>query len=446
MKYPNAVAALLTIALAASPARAQDLANDVDELRDMFLQMQRNYEQRIGDLEQRLANAERMAGGAKRDADDAVELAEQTAIDLSSGASSANIFNPSLGAVLVGQFADIGGGWNAIPGFQPAGEIGTAEPGFALGEAEINLKANIDSRYFGNVTLGFGEDDGEAALEIEEAWIQTTNLPSGFSAMAGRFFSSAGYLNNFHFHADDFVDRPLPYQAFFGGRYSVDGVQARWIAPTPFFLELGTEANWGGSFPATANASTSPNAWTLFAKLGGDFRESHSWQLGLSQINADAIERSGGSGLTGESFSGSSDLSAIDFVWKWAPRGNSNQNSLKLQGEYFRRDENGTFDNLAYNGDQDGWYLQGVWQFMRSWRVGVRHDFVDANNGPGFIGTVLEDPGRSSTRDSVMLDWSHSEFSRLRLQYTKDNVLPASDNQWFLQYVMSIGAHGAHQF
>jgi hypothetical protein len=45
-----------------------------------------------------------------------------------------------------------------------------------------------------------------------------------------------------------------------------------------------------------------------------------------------------------------------------------------------------------------------------------------------------------------MIDWSLSEFSRLRLQLTNDRVLPVTDRQLFLQYIMSIGAHGAHEF
>jgi hypothetical protein len=45
-----------------------------------------------------------------------------------------------------------------------------------------------------------------------------------------------------------------------------------------------------------------------------------------------------------------------------------------------------------------------------------------------------------------MIDWSPSEFSRLRMQYTNDKVLPGSENQFYLQYIMSVGAHGAHQF
>jgi hypothetical protein len=46
-----------------------------------------------------------------------------------------------------------------------------------------------------------------------------------------------------------------------------------------------------------------------------------------------------------------------------------------------------------------------------------------------------------------MVDWSPSEFSRLRLQFARDRSQPGlADNQVFLQYIMSLGAHGAHKF
>ena len=448
MRFSNAALVLLAIGLPPMAANAQTSGDEVAELRQMIIEMRDDYERRIGELEARLDIAERDARGAKRDAGEAFELAEETAIQQSSGASAPNTFNPSVGAVLDGGFADVGGGWEEIPGFQPAGEIGTGETGFSPGEVEINLKASVDARYFGNVTFALADEDGEVEVELEEAWVQATALPAGFTATGGRFFSEAGYLNDFHFHADDFVDRPLPYQAFYGGRYTVDGIRARWVAPTSLLFEVGTELNWGGSFPATGNAETSPGAWTLFTKLGGDVGASNSWQLGLSHVSADAMDRAGGheGEEEGGLFTGDSDLTIVDFVWKWAPLGNPSVNSFKVQGEYFRRSENGTFADLAYDGDQAGWYLQGVWQFAPLWRVGLRHDMVDADNGPGLAGTELEDPGRSSRRSSVMLDWSPSEFSRLRLQYTDDQVLEQSDSVWYLQYIMSIGAHGAHQF
>ena len=46
-----------------------------------------------------------------------------------------------------------------------------------------------------------------------------------------------------------------------------------------------------------------------------------------------------------------------------------------------------------------------------------------------------------------MLDYSASEFSRLRMQFARDESrLGQTDNQLMLQYVMSLGAHGAHKF
>ena len=358
---------VLVIGLPAAAANAQASGDEVAELRQMIIEMRDDYERRISELEARLDVAERETQVAKRDAGEAFELAEEASVQQASATSAPNTFNPSVGAVLDGGFADVGGGWEEIPGFQPAGEIGTGESGFSPGEVEINLKANVDARYFGNVTFALASEDGEVEVEFEEAWVQTTALPAGFTVMGGRFFSEAGYLNDFHFHADDFVDRPLPYQAFYGGRYTVDGIQARWVAPTSLLFELGTELNWGSSFPSTASAESSPDAYTLFAKLGGDIGDSNSWQLGLSHVSADAVDREGG-GLHGEeeaeeggAFTGDSDLTVLDFVWKWAPLGNPAVNNFKLQGEYFTRSEDGTFAGIPYDGDQDGWYLQGVW-------------------------------------------------------------------------------------
>jgi hypothetical protein len=434
--------ALALILMSAGTLNAQDLSGEVAELRQILTEMKSDYESRIADLENRLDRAERSARSASRDADEAMEIAEQTAIDLTAGASSPNTFNPAIGAVLVARYADIDTGWEGIPGFIPDGELGPGSSGFSLGESELNMNADIDSRFFGNLTLALEDEGGETEVAVEEAWIQTTGLSNGLTLRGGRYFSGIGYLNSFHRHADDFGDRPLPYQAFFGGQYIPDGAQVRWIAPSALLLEFGAELTWG------SGSKTSADEWTVFAKVGGDAGVSHSWQFGFSYLSADVVGRGGEDvgAPPDEVFTGDSDLTGIDFVWKWAPDGNSTIHSLKLQGEYFSRDKSGTFATLPYDGDQDGWYLQGIWQFRQGWRVGYRHDVVDSDNGALFAGTILGDPGRSSSRDSLMLDWSPSEYSRFRLQIVEDRVLPISDSQLLLQYIMSLGAHGAHQF
>ena len=177
MRVSTTAIVLLAIGLPTAAANAQASGDEVAELRQMIIEMRDDYERRISELEARLDTAEREARTAKRDAGEAYELAEEAAIQQSAGASAPNTFNPSVGAVLDGGFADVGGGWEEIPGFQPAGEIGTGESGFSPGELEINLKASVDARYFGNVTFALADEDGEVEVEFEEAWVQTTAQP-----------------------------------------------------------------------------------------------------------------------------------------------------------------------------------------------------------------------------------------------------------------------------
>ena len=151
------------------------------------------------------------------------------------------------------------------------------------------------------------------------------------------------------------------------------------------------------------------------------------------------------------------------MLWKWAPNGNSKQTNLKLQGEYFRRTESGdlVYDtaNTAQQGNfkntQSGYYAQAVYQFMPNWRVGYRYDRLSSgsanieliNNGTLTAADLPLLANFSPSRNTVMVDWSPSEFSRVRLQYAQDKTRPeAMDNQIWLQYVMSLGAHGAHKF
>ena len=46
-----------------------------------------------------------------------------------------------------------------------------------------------------------------------------------------------------------------------------------------------------------------------------------------------------------------------------------------------------------------------------------------------------------------MVDFNPSEFSRVRLQVAQDRARQGfTDNQLFVQYQMSLGAHGAHNY
>ncbi len=123
-----------------------------------------------------------------------------------------------------------------------------------------------------------------------------------------------------------------------------------------------------------------------------------------------------------------------------------------MQAEYFWRDQQGDYQLpgsglLPYDVDQTGWYAQAVYQPIPRWRVGGRIDGLASDNaGVLFDATELAAPDSDPRRYSIMADWSNSEFSRLRLQLTRDEAGLVDDTQWGIQYIHSIGAHGAHTF
>jgi hypothetical protein len=403
----------------------------------------------------------------------AAALAETTAIDerlklledkvraLESGAQKTPVsarpasssFNPAISLILDGTYATYSQdpASYALPGFALAADTGPRDEGLRLGESELVMSANIDDLFYGRFTAALSPAN---ELEVEEAFFETLTLGHGATLRAGRFFSGIGYLNPQHPHAWDFVDAPLVYRALLGNQVGDDGVQARWVAPTDVFLELGAEFYRGDSFPAGGAAHSGRGTQSYFVHVGGDVGVSHSWRAGISRLNAEAQNRETVNGADTDLFTGSSHITGVDFVWKWAANGNPKTRHVKFQAEYFQREEKGDFDPastgtfLPYQGTQRCWYAQAVYQFMPRWRAGLRHDALKSSSvDSALAGTVLDNQGHQPARTSVMLDFSNSEFSRLRLQYSRDESRAQSaDNQWTLQYTMSLGAHGAHPF
>ena len=282
------------------------------------------------------------------------------------------------------------------------------------------------------------------SLSIEEAFLQTTALPYGLKLKAGRFFSGIGYLNEQHAHTWDFADNPLPYSVMLNTQYDDDGMQLRWLAPTATFIELGSEVFRGDAFPAGGGKNAGLGAYSAFVHVGDDIGDSSSFGAGLSWLHTEARNRANGADF----FNGRDDLAIFDAVYKWAPDGNPVERNLKLQGEYFYRHEAGVLNGLGLRGDhQTGWYVQGAYQFIPRWRFGLRYDEVAAADpGSAFAGTTLDPRGATPHRESAMIDYSTSEFGRFRLQYTLDESRPKTDHQAILQYIISIGAHGAHSY
>jgi hypothetical protein len=446
-------AAIAAVSVAPPQARAQDA--ELTKIRDEIRQLKETYERRIEALELRLQQAESAASSQPPPA-------------------GANAFNPAVSVILNGTFGNLSKNPNGfrINGFVPTmGEVGPPKRGLSLGESELALSANVDHLFRGVLFAAIAPEGG---IKVEEGYLQTLGLGRGFTIKAGRFLSAVGYQNEIHAHAWDFTDAPLANKAFLGGQLAEDGVQVKWVAPTELYIDTGVELGRGRKFPGGPDGGRSKNGFgsgNIFAHLGGDAGASTAWRVGVSHLRTSPRDRSfddvdsTGAGVS-NSFSGSSRLWALDGIVKWAPNGNPAENNFKLQGEYFRRTENGSlaYDTQAqslgmqsggYASRQSGGYLQGVYQFIPQWRAGYRYDRLNA--GATSIGLVnagalsaADFPLLASyrpTRNTWMVDWSASEFSRVRLQFARDRSrFGETDNQVFVQYIMSLGAHGAHKF
>lgn len=414
------------------------------QLQTEISQLKQDYEQRLQALEQQ----------------------KNATSDTSLANESANAFNPALSVILDGRLTayDNNPEDYKLPGFALGGEAGLAQEGFSIGHSEISASANVDDKFYGKLTVALADHEGATEVELEEAFMETLSLGEGFTLRGGRFFSGMGYINQQHDHAWDFADAPLIYAGLWGNKYIDDGVRLSWLAPADIFLEIGAEAFAGGHFPAGGERNSGVGAKTGFINIGSDINDSHSWQSGLSYYTAEVLNREAGGhnhggGLTETpSFSGDSDVYGASFIYKWAPNGNYKNRNFKLQAEYFSRDEHGDIEMInslplestTYTGEQRGFYVQGIYQFMPQWRAGLRYDHL-ASSADGLDPGVLEEAGLVNEgikpkRYSIMTEWLPSEFSRVRLQYNHDKSYEFDDQQIILQYTMSLGAHGAHSY
>jgi len=453
--------------LASLPAAASDA--ELKALRAEIEQLRSAYEQRIVALEARVQSAEK-ASAAK---------APTPSPEPRSAASPASGFNPEVSLILQGQYKNMKKlEERGITGFVSSaghghgeGIDGVSRRGFSVEHSELVLAANIDPYWRGQAIIAMRDGDAE----VEEAWFQSLAIGHGIGLKGGRLRSGIGYLNEQHPHMWDFADAPLMYQALFGeeARYKQDGLQLKWLAPTPIFLEFGAELGRGADFPGSERNKNGAGAGAVFAHIGDDVGVEHSWRAGLSYLRTRAADRESRfediNGLDASgAFSGRSTTWIADFVWKWAPNGNPGERNFKFQAEYFQRREKGRLDcydesgagnacdPLAagervvsdYRTRQSGWYAQSVYQFMPRWRAGLRYEQLDSGSRHfGVNAANLEVDSYRPKKATAMLDYRWSEYSRLRLQYAHDKSMQGlTDRQWTLQYVMSLGAHGGHAF
>ena len=413
-------------------------------------------------------------------------------------------FNPAISVILDGAYFndfnhDVGSPEGFGGGHDHAHGHDDGETGFSLREAEVTFSASVDNYLDAMVVLA-GSEHG---FEVEEAYITTRSLPAGLQVKAGRFLSDIGYLNKQHPHDWDFFDRPMVNEYLFGDHgLQETGAQLSWVPATDSYMRFGIEALQGQTHGIAAYQGSSnhtilgfdgdpgdegptrlrwradnglsdvsgPRLWTGFVKFAPDLGFDNAVQFGLSYGQSRAWQdmEAHSSGRL-ETWDGDAWFWGADVIFRHDAGQAFGHGSWSLQAEYFYRNidadyasrsftdsstlvptvSGGAADLFSGTAKQDGLYVQGVYGFAPRWQFGLRAEAL------GLTNDSLE-PIRSSNsfesfhesnRYSGAVTFRPTEFSYFRTQLNY-NDFDHGHSGWTmaLQFNISLGVHGAHQF
>lgn len=356
-------------------------------------------------------------------------------------------------------------GWSTEPDVG-ALQLGGHDPqqrGFTVQNLETTLQGQVDPYFRGQAAILFLIDpEGETAVEVEEAYLESMSLPGNLQLRVGQYMTEFGRLNPTHPHSWDFVDQPLVNGRLLGGDgLRNPGARLSWLAPTPFYSELFLSVQ--NSQGETAQSFRSDHEGELYlgrpavetrVKGPGDLLYAPRYALSFDLNDQNTILL-GVSGAFGPNASGSSADTRIygaDLFYKWKPRTQSKGwPFFTWQTEWMHRDyEAGAFagdvDNPAQPAEtlrDTGVYSQIAYGFRPRWVASLRGDYVT-----GDTAAYGSDPDRDDRwRVSPALTFLPTEFSKVRLQYNYDDrEQEGVDHSIWLQFEFLLGAHAAHKY
>jgi hypothetical protein len=366
--------------------------------------------------------------------------------------------NPDLAAIV-----DFAGGWfSDDSGTIKSGDDPQAT-GFNAQEIELTLSAVVDPYFRADIFLTIPD---LAGIEVEEAFLTTTQLPGNLQLRAGVFRATLGRQNAQHLHLQDFTRRPAVNAQFLG----VDGLRApgleiNWLVPRiPFYLLLtasaftvggaetdqplqsfGGGARWDFTYVASARAFFPlSEATSLYAGLNYA-RGKTSQKTSRNDVIPSAGEE--GSTMYDNFFD---NLYGVDLYLKWKPPNQvATYASVAWQSEFFLRQiPDLTIAGVRHPELEGGLYSQVVVQTHRRWYLGLRGELMGIPSG---------DNVKREYAGAASVTWGLSEFSRVRLygevrygpRFVPTEITaagPRVSGAAFLQLEASIGAHGAHPF
>jgi len=435
---------------------SSDVKKELQELRQMMEQMQK----KIDALEEKNRALEQQAKQKEKPVKEEIIVVEEetdlTVIEEPAQESQSflskvqNTFNPEIS--VIGTFAAAYYSQNDPIVFA---ENDPENTGVNVQEIEVGFKSVVDSYFRFDLFLSFSTE----GVELEEAYGTTLfSLPLNSQFRIGRARAKFGRINQIHRHNQNFVTLPLPAAQFLGEHLNPTSIEANFLVPVPWYLEL--SASGGSPDVETPTFARDENANDI-GKLLYIFHIANFFEL--SESLGVSLGGSFATGSNGTAAGERSNLYGIDLFVKYRPLKNNPYQEVMFQSEFMYLDAQTPEETL----ENWGWYAELVYRFAKRWNSGFRFGIIDTNtpvrevegedvettnlftsirNEEGEEEEMLGLLGRTY-RLSPMLTFNPSEFSQIRLQYDYLNQ-DFAENQHaiFLQFQYAIGAHGAHPF
>jgi hypothetical protein len=478
----------LGLALAESPARAQEaeiLRREREQWKQQLQRMQEQYQKAIQEMTDRLQRLEAQppaapaAPAATAPAPAPTPAPVAAAPPPSPAVSPLELARPrepfalyerrgpgqllldfGVAANFVGDFT-LNRGGSKVPFVSFPGEANRFFPQ----EVELSLFGQIDPYARATVIFEAGEELDEDTrtrsfnVSLAEAWLELMTLPFDTQVKAGLMRLDFGPLNSLHQHDRPFIDIPAVLQRFFGDEGLVEsGFELKWLAPTPFYLQLLAGVYSGDNEVAFGSSSFADPLVLGRARAFFDIGETSGLQLDLSGLSGviggdrpNAGERASYLDLgvrykyTPVGWRHALLTLGGELIFAWRPdpglTGEGDEVAAALQRRTRRvaQEPDATADletKLRY-----GYYAYAELQPWTRWKFGLRYDWTEFPEGPGRLWAV---------GPYVTFMPSEFLFFRLGYKYTRQTGGLASnpDNLSELLFQMSfiLGAHPAHGF
>jgi hypothetical protein len=389
-----------------APANAQDLLQQIAQLKKELEEVRRTYGERLAALEAQVA-----AAAAAPQAPAAPPAPSPAA-----PAASSKVFNPDISVI---------GNVLGAAGSNPV----SPSPSIEFKEAEVSFQAAVDPYARADFFVSFGHD----GAALEEGYITFPTVPGGLLVKAGQMRTAFGKINPQHPHALPWPDRPLVMRNLLGGNDGLDdaGVSVAKLISNPWFFLEATGQVYRGDQAGVFHASQSSDL-NYLARLRAyqDVSESTNVDIGAS-LSIGHNDAGVQGGVDVGRFT--TQLFGVDATVRYKPLRRSIYRSFVGRTElvWSRRQQ--------FNGVQPafGYFVSGDYQFARRWYAGLRYDRSDRS----------DDASMFDTGAAVVLTLWPSEFSQLRGMYRRTRYAQSQTaNEFLFQVQFAIGAHGAHPF